>query len=103
MIKEVAGFEWDDGNTEKCRKHGLSTDQIEELFSGDLFILGDDKHSQAEKRFIAVGRLSNGRGVFVGFTLRESLKGSMIRPITARYMHKREFQKYEKTIAEISK
>ena len=31
---QVAGFDWDDGNREKCRKHGVSLAEIEALFHG---------------------------------------------------------------------
>jgi len=30
----VAGFDWDEGNREKCRKHGVSLAEIEEILTG---------------------------------------------------------------------
>ena len=33
MIKKIqtTGFEWDAGNSEKCQKHGLPLDEIEDF------------------------------------------------------------------------
>jgi uncharacterized DUF497 family protein len=52
-----------------------------------------------EPRFIAIGKTGLGRFAFVAFTPR--LRGSMrlLRPITARYMHRKEIKKYEKESA----
>jgi len=99
MIDNVEGFDWDSGNTGKCEKHGLTVAVIEEVFSRGLHILNDRQHSEHEDRFLAVGRTSDGRGIFIGFTFRPGRTGVLIRPITARFMHKREVEKYEKAIA----
>lgn len=93
---EFSGFDWDDGNRAKCRKHGVSLAAIEALFRRGVTILPDDAHSQAERRFQAVGRTESGRGIFVVFTLRRRGDGLLIRPISARYMHKKEIEHYEK-------
>jgi hypothetical protein len=29
---EFSGFDWDEGNRAKCRKHGIPTEVIESLF-----------------------------------------------------------------------
>lgn len=87
------GFDWDDGNRAKCRKHGVSTEIIEEMFTRALAILPDVVHSQTERRFRAIGRSESGRFVFVVFTIR---RGKLIRPISARYMHAKEVSSYEK-------
>jgi len=34
MIEAVAGFDWDDGNREKCCKHGVTREEIEGVFRG---------------------------------------------------------------------
>ncbi|MEI9991814.1 MAG: BrnT family toxin [Rhizomicrobium sp.] len=93
---EFSGFDWDDGNRSKCRKHGVSAAAIEALFAAGLTILPDDAHSQTEKRFRAIGRTGQGRAIFVVFTLRERDGGRLIRPISARYMHRKEVEHYEK-------
>ena len=100
MNKSVAGFDWDDGNTEKCRKHGVSIDVIEDLFrSGELRIEPDVVNSVVEKRFRAVGKTGQNRAVFLVFTIRDRGGGKFIRPISACYMHKKELDEYEKEIS----
>jgi|SRR5438552_3097869 len=93
---EFAGFDWDEGNRAKCGKHGLSISQIEEVFESPLAILPDAGHSEHERRFRAVGRAVSGRAVFVVFTLRQRDGSLFIRPISARYMHRKEVAAYEK-------
>lgn len=97
MIKLTAlGFDWDAGNRSKCRKHGLAPLEIEEFFKQEsLYIAPDFKHSQKETRYLATGRSKKGRPMFVVFTLRKNAGGLLIRPISARYMHKKEAKKYE--------
>ena len=101
MIENVEGFDWDAGDVGKCEKHGVAIAEIEDVFFRPLHILGNPQHSDIEDRFIAVGNTAEGRGVFIGFTFRPGKKGFLIRPITARFMHKREIEKYEKAIAKI--
>jgi len=93
---KVSGFDWDDGNRTKCRKHGVSLTQIEALFAHNPLIAPDPKHSANEDRLIAVGRTSTGRPVFVAFTIRTKNGRRLIRPVTARYMHPKEIAAYEK-------
>lgn len=92
----IGGFDWDAGNRGKCRKHGVSPAEIEELFGGTVMVLSDAAHSHVEARFKAIGWTSAGRAVFVVFTIRERLGKRYIRPISARYMHRREIEQYEK-------
>jgi uncharacterized DUF497 family protein len=96
MTLHVNGFDWDRGNRSKCEKHGLSPSDIENLFTRALAILPDAAHSQRERRFRAIGRTDSGRGVFIVFTLRHRGNEVLIRPISARYMHQREIEAYEK-------
>jgi uncharacterized DUF497 family protein len=91
-----AGFDWDAGNRAKCRKHGLSTAQIEQLFETAIAVLPDSAHSEEEPRFRAIGRGRDGRAVFVVFTMRRRGEDWLIRPISARYMHRKEIASYEK-------
>jgi uncharacterized DUF497 family protein len=88
-------FDWNEGNREKCRKHGVSIAQIEELFTGRHAIAVDVEHSAVETRFKAIGRTKAGRFVFLVFTLRQRDDGLYIRPISARYMHRKETERYE--------
>lgn len=96
MTLQANGFDWDKGNRAKCEKHGLSTFVIESLFTRPLAILPDEAHSQRERRFRAIGRTEKGRGVFIVFTLRRKSDELLIRPISARYTHRKEIEAYEK-------
>jgi uncharacterized protein len=96
MPVQANGFEWDRGNRAKCEKHGLSVADIESLFARPLAILPDTAHSQRENRVRAIGRTESGRGVFIVFTLRRRGGELLIRTISARYMHKKEIDAYEK-------
>jgi len=51
----VAGFEWDRGNRDKCRKHGVPIGQIERMFHEPVAIFPDPAHSGIEERFKAIG------------------------------------------------
>lgn len=98
---EFSGFDWDEANRDKCRKHGVSIAEIESLFEGAVVILPDADHSQTERRFRAIGRTARGRAVFVVFTERLHGGRMVIRPISARYMHRREARNYEETYPEL--
>jgi uncharacterized DUF497 family protein len=96
MILQFDGFDWDRGNRAKCQKHGLSIARIESLFVRPLAIIPSAADSQEERRFCAVGQTGDGRRVFLVFTLRRKGDRQLIRPISARYMHKKEIESYEK-------
>jgi len=100
MIPTVVGFDWDGGNREKCRKHSVSIAVIERLFHSPLGVFPDPGHSEREERFKAIGRTEDGRAVLVVFTLREHDGETLIRPISARYMRRKEIDYYEKEVAE---
>lgn len=91
------GFEWDDGNWPKCGKHGVSKSDIEAIFDReDTKVLFDAAHSTAEEdRYFAVAANVGGHaGLFVGFTMRRVEGANLVRPITARYMHRKEASRY---------
>jgi uncharacterized DUF497 family protein len=95
MRETVAGFDWDEGNLEKCQKHGVSVAEIEGIFARAHTLRVDMEHSLAEVRLKAIGRSSKGRHVFLVFTVRERNGERLIRPISARYMHRKEVAHYE--------
>jgi uncharacterized DUF497 family protein len=78
----------------KCQKHGVSVEEIEGLFFGDPRYSPDLTHSVIEQRFIAVGHGSGGRPMFVVFTFRDRDGARFVRPISARYMHAKEADRY---------
>ena len=92
---KIDGFDWDEGNLRKCQKHGVSVASIEDLFSRPVMMIPDTAHSHAEKRFWAIGEAEN-RHVFVAFTIRKKDGENFLRPISARYMHRKEIDWYEK-------
>jgi uncharacterized DUF497 family protein len=92
----VAGFDWDEGNLVKCTKHSVSVEEIEAFFLIGPAVAPDPAHSVIEDRLIAVGRIPQGRALFVAFTLREKRGHRLVRPVSARYMHKKEIEVYEK-------
>ena len=96
---ESDGFDWDDGNFEKCQKHGLSIAEIESLFRSRPLIGPDLKHSDEETRFQAIGRTATGRPMIVTFTWRVSATKRLIRPVSARYMHLKEIRAYEEAVS----
>jgi uncharacterized DUF497 family protein len=87
-----AAFDWDEGNLEKnWIKHRVSPFECEQIFFNQpLVVAGDEKHSQKEARYYALGRTDADRYLFVVFTLR----GNLIRIISARDMNKKEKKIY---------
>jgi hypothetical protein len=97
MKVATAEFDWDSGNCDKCRKHGLTITEIEYVLRhSETLIVSDAKNSEVEPRFIAIGRTPAGRYAFVAFTPRVVHGEPKVRPVSARYMHKKEIARYEK-------
>ncbi|MDP3244399.1 MAG: BrnT family toxin [bacterium] len=96
ILPEPITFEWDKGNIDKnFIKHKVTNRETEEIFISDRkFILEDNKHSLAEKRYMIWGRTNMGRRLTVFFTIRNQ----KIRIISARDMHSKERGEYEKNI-----
>lgn len=65
LLYEVAGFDWDDANFLKCQKHGVSIQEIEELFAGNPAVYADPAHSINEQRLRAIGKTEAGRDLLV--------------------------------------
>ncbi len=74
----------------------MTIEEIESVFAGTPAIGPDAGHSTAEMRFLAIGPARSGRRVFLAFTWRERDGAKLIRPISARYMHAKEVQHYER-------
>ncbi len=94
-LTRVDGFQWDGGNARKSvDKHGVGQAEAEQVFFNEpLLLLSDDRHSQGESRFHALGRTDDDRLLFVVFTVRA--EGRLIRVISARDMSRRERGFYE--------
>jgi len=91
----VVGFDWDEGNWPKCGKHRVSRAEIEDVFINNPAIHTHPDHSIIEQRLRAIGKNGEGRGIYISFTIRRKESGDFIRPISARYMHKKEMKRYE--------
>jgi uncharacterized DUF497 family protein len=98
---EFDGFNWDDGNRDKCQKHGVSLVEIEGVFHRPVLILPDRENPMSEQRFRVIGSSPEGRKIFLVFTWRQHEGAQLIRPISARYMHRPEVEHYEKSYPDI--
>lgn len=94
--KQVTGFDWDAGNERKSEeKHTVGQSEAEQVFFNQpLLVLADQKHSQNEERYHALGINNDGRLLHITFTLRSA--NALIRVISARDMHRKERSIYEK-------
>jgi uncharacterized protein len=93
----VDGFDWDDGNWPKCAKHGLTKDEIEDVFaSKSMSVFPAKEGVSGEARQTAIGQTTEGRYVFVVFALRRLINRILIRPVSARFMHEKEIKHYER-------
>ena len=99
MALAVIGFDWDRGNRDKCQKHGVPIRVIESLFRRPIAVFPDPQHSASEEQFKAIGRTEDWRGVLIVFALRGRDGETLIRPISARYMRRKETQYYEEEAA----
>jgi len=77
----------------------MPSEVIEALFQRPVAVFPDPAHSHDETRFKAVGSTAKGRRVLRVFTLRTRDDGTFLRPISARFMHRKEVEYYEKAIA----
>lgn len=93
QLSTLNGFEWDEGNSEKnWTTHRVSRSECEEVFfNRPLALAEDQKHSQEEVRYYALGQSDRERKLFVVFTIR----GSLIRVISARDMSRTERRIYD--------
>jgi uncharacterized protein len=91
-LSKCTGFQWDEGNAGKnWLRHKVSPSECEQLFFNlPLVPSEDNKHSQDEERYYALGKTDRGRLLFIVFTIR----GKNIRIISARDMNKRERRIY---------
>ncbi len=90
---KIAGFDWDEGNWPKCAKHGVSREEIEQVLRGTPAVMTDPHPDGLRLR--AIGKTNNGRYVFLIFMLRKVGDKTLLRAISARYMHQKEIDHYE--------
>ena|SRR5215207_2566861 len=90
---EGTEFDWDGGNAEKnWQRHRVSQAECEQIFfNRPLVVADDERHSESELRFFALGQTDRGRLLFVVYTLR----GERVRVISARDMTRTERKDYD--------
>lgn len=93
-LAKCIGFQWDAGNSEKIwERHRVSQGECEEVFFNQPFLVTfDETHSQGEPRYFELGQTTAGRLVLAVFTMR----GELIRVISARDMSRKEREVYER-------
>ena len=94
-LPEPIIFDWDKGNIDKnLKKHGITDNEAEEVFSNLNIIIPDEGHSKVELRYGMIGQTNSGKILFIAFTVRDD----QIRIISARSADKKEGTLYEETI-----
>lgn len=91
-------FEWDNGNTYKNEKHGVTHSQIEKIFDSPIYVAGRILEKVTEPRWLLLGEINK-----KGWALIVTLRGRKIRVISCRRQRKGEAKFYEdfkKTIEE---
>jgi len=93
LLARCVGCERDEGNLTKNRvRHEVTASECEQIyFNQPLVASQDEKHSDQESRYFALGQTDAGRFLFIVFTIRKN----MIREISARDMNRKERKVYE--------
>lgn len=94
LLSNINDFDWDEGNIDKNEiTHNVRWFECEQIFfNKPLLLLNTGVHSSTEKRYYAYGKTDEGRLLTVVFTVR----GNMIRIISARAMSEKERRRYGK-------
>lgn len=87
-------FDWDGANLGHTAKQGVAPDEIEHLFRNDPMVNPNSFSASIEVRWRAIVKNQNGPFVFVVFHIVNYEDVLVIRPISARYMHKKEIEAY---------
>ena len=91
-LADCTGFQWDAGNSGKnWERHQVTQGETEQVFFNRPVRVAPAKEVQREPRYAALGQSSAGRLLTVVFTIR----GTLVRPISARDMSRRERRLYE--------
>lgn len=95
LEKGVIEFEWNEGNINKnWTKHHVTTEEAEQAFYDEYKVTSlDILHSQAEHRYILIGKTKVDRLLYIVYTIR----GEKIRVISARDTSRKEEKLYEET------
>ena len=92
VVRGLKGFECDEANWRKSElEHGVAVAESEEVLLNDPLCQVDERHSQHEQRYLALGVTNDRRHLFVAFAVRRNL----MRVLSARPMSRRERTSYE--------
>jgi uncharacterized DUF497 family protein len=73
VVRGLKGFEWDSGNWRKSElRHGVAAVEAQEVLLQDPLCQVDERHSDADQRYVALGITNEGRRLFVAFTVSRS-------------------------------
>lgn len=100
---QIAGFDWDRGNRFKGREHGVSLAAIESMFRSSIpccLTLCTRSPRSGSRR---LGGAQPAAGSSSSSLWRARRGKRFIRPISARFMHKKEVEHYEKETAKLQK
>jgi uncharacterized DUF497 family protein len=94
FFADVTAFQWDAGNADKnWLRHRVTQSEAEQVFfNRPILMAGDEGHSAKEPRFFLLGRTDAARFLSIVFTIR----GPLVRAISARTMSRRERAHYGK-------
>lgn len=92
---DMITFEWDENkNTINKRKHKISFEEAQTVFSDDeALVIDDPEHSEQEERFIILGMSAKANLLVVCHCYRQS--ETVIRIISARKATKNEAKQYD--------
>lgn len=91
----IEGFQWDEGNASKnWTRHQVSQTEAEQVFVNRPVVVKVAAVVGAEERHFTLGQTDAGRQLAIVFTLR----GSLLRVISARPMNRRERRIYGQAI-----
>jgi uncharacterized DUF497 family protein len=90
------GFDWDDGNLGKALRHGITDEEIEQVFFNHPIPDRQAHNSPTEHRWRALGETDDGRRLRVIFTFRTYNSERLVRPITALVMDQVQRRLYER-------
>ena len=76
ILSEDGRFEWDESkNRQNKKKHGLSFDEVLEVFDDPAFLEGFDRnHFEGEDRYYGIGCLSSILYIIIFYIIRERIR-----------------------------
>jgi hypothetical protein len=92
ILRQIRGFDWDEGNSGKSeRKHAVTDREAEEIFFNKPLVVAPSPKGEPEIRYAALGKTLGSRPLSVVFTIRSN----RVRVISARPMSRTERVFYE--------